>query len=50
MSISDIVLLVVSLLIVIGISALMPWMAWKEYKYEKARNEKLRKKSIDIEL
>lgn len=46
----DTILLVVSLIVVAGISALMPLMAWKEYKYEKKRNEDLRKNSTHAEF
>lgn len=42
MSAIDTFLMVVSLIVITGISALWPLAAWKEYKYEKARNESLR--------
>jgi hypothetical protein len=42
MSTMDIFLLVVSLIVVTGISALWPWAAWQDYKYEKARNDSFR--------
>lgn len=45
MNIIDFILLVVSLIFIAGVSALMPLMAWKEYKYEKKRNEDLCKNS-----
>ena len=50
MNIIDIILLVVSLIFIAGVSALMPLMAWKEYKYEKKRNEDLRKTSTEAKF
>lgn len=50
MSTVDTFLFVVSLLVITGISALWPLAAWKEYKYEKARNDSFRMDSTDDTL
>jgi hypothetical protein len=43
MSTIDTVLLVISMVIVVGISSLLPITAYKDYKYEKKRNQDLQK-------
>jgi hypothetical protein len=41
MSTVDIILLIVSMTIVVGISSLLPIAAYKDYLYEKKRNQDL---------
>jgi hypothetical protein len=43
MSVVDVSLLVASMTIVVAISSLLPIAAYKDYKYEKKRNQSLEK-------